>query len=94
MMTSINPFSQYIILELVNANEQDDSKTWEIEQNMLMQPKNANQEQKKYSSSAIFSAYNYSKDPMMKVKSDYYTKGEWKTVVDLVNLDQNLLVSS
>ena len=49
---------------------------------------------KLFSSSEMFSIYNYSKDPMMLVKSERYTGGEWKKVVELVDLEQNLLVSS
>ena len=42
----------------------------------------------------MFSIYNYQKDPMMLVKSDKYTSGEWKKVVNLISMDDNLLVSS
>ena len=42
----------------------------------------------------MFSIYIYAKDPMMQIKSDKYTGGEFKRVKDLISLDDNLLVSS
>ena len=45
-------------------------------------------------SSEMFSIYLFAKDPTMKVKSDKYTNGELKAVKDLVDIEQNLLVSS
>ena len=45
-------------------------------------------------SSEMFSIYIYVKDPMMQVKSDKYTDGEFKKVKDLISIDESLLVSS
>ena len=45
-------------------------------------------------SAEMFSIYIYVKDPMMQVKSDKYTEGEFKKVKDLVSLEDSLLVSS
>jgi len=45
-------------------------------------------------SAEMFSIYIYVKDPMMEVKSDKYTNGEFKKVKDLISIDENLLVSS
>ena len=45
-------------------------------------------------SSEMFSIYMFAKDPTMFVKSDKYTNGEFKTVKDLVDIEDNLLVSS
>lgn len=42
----------------------------------------------------MFSIYIYVKDPMMQVKSDKYTEGEFKKVKDLILIDDSLLVSS
>lgn len=42
----------------------------------------------------MFSIYLYTKDPSMKVKSDKYTNGEFKSIKDLVNIEDTLLVSS
>ena len=42
----------------------------------------------------MFSIYIYAKDPMMQIKSDKYTGGEFKRVKDLISLGDNLLVSS
>ena len=42
----------------------------------------------------MYSIYIYAKDPMMQIKSDKYTDGEFKPVKDLISLDDNLLVSS
>ena len=42
----------------------------------------------------MFSIYIYVKDPMMQVKSDKYTKGEFKKVKDLISIEDSLLVSS
>ena len=45
-------------------------------------------------SAEMFSIYIYVKDPMMQVKSDKYTNGEFKKVMDLIALEDSLLVSS
>lgn len=45
-------------------------------------------------SAEMFSIYIYVKDPMMEVKSDKYTNGEFKKVKDLISIEENLLVSS
>ena len=45
-------------------------------------------------SAEMFSIYIFVKDPMMQVKSDKYTDGEFKKVKDLISLDDSLLVSS
>ena len=95
LMTSVNPFSQFIVIELVQGREPEPSQHWCVDEKIIQRPQNSDDEVTKlFSSSEMFSIYNYSKDPMMLVKSERYTGNEWKKVVDLVNLDENLLVSS
>lgn len=42
----------------------------------------------------MFSIYLYTKDPTMLIKSDKYTQGEFKSVKDLVDIGESLLISS
>ena len=84
------------MIELVQGREPEPSQHWSVDEKIIQRPQNLDDEAnaKLFSSSEMFSIYNYSKDPMMLVKSERYTGNEWKKVVDLVNLDDNLLVSS
>lgn len=101
LLTSINPFSQFILQELINSadeaeREKVSEKTWELDEKILQRrpgdiiPK----EHLLKTSAEMFSIYLYTKDPTMMIKSEKYTQGEFKAVKDLVNLDESLLVSS
>ena len=95
-MTSINPFSQFIVRELVNQDDEGDKKYWQLDQKLMgrAQPGKDEENLKSFSSAEMFSIYNYSKDITMQVKSDRYTGGEWKKLLDLVSIEENLLISS
>ena len=96
LLTGINPFAQFIVREMAEAGDCSSAKNWELDEQILQRYsgeviKRANLQK---TSSEMFSIYMYTKDPSMLIKSDKYTKGEFKAVKDLVKLDQQLLVSS
>ena len=98
LLTSINPFAQFIIQELVEQKQGTKiggEKYWELDEAIFKKPPGTVKKENLYRTSAeMYSIYIYAKDPMMQIKSDKYTDGEFKPVKDLISLDDNLLVSS
>ena len=94
-MTSINPFAQFILQELMSESDASE-KCWELDEKILQRrPGDAiPKEHLLKTSSEMFSIYLFAKDPTMMIKSEKYTQGEFKAVKDLVNLEESLLVSS
>ena len=95
LLTSINPFAQFILQELMSQSDASE-KCWELDEKILQRrPGDAiPKEHLLKTSSEMFSIYMFAKDPTMMIKSEKYTQGEFKAVKDLVNLDESLLVSS
>lgn len=98
LLTSINPFAQFVIREQIEAKSsfaRKSKKHWVLDEAIF---KNSEVKVKKENllktSAEMFSIYIYVKDPMMEVKSDKYTNGEFKKVKDLISIEDSLLVSS
>lgn len=98
LLTSINPFAQFVLQELIEQKNSYASKSvkhWVLDEAIFKKPAGEVKKENLYKTSAeMFSIYIYVKDPMMHVKSDKYTDGEFKKVKDLISLDDSLLVSS
>lgn len=98
LLTSINPFAQFVVQELTEQStgaKSSSEKCWELDEAIFKKPPGTVKKESLYRTSAeMFSIYIYAKDPMMQIKSDKYTGGEFKRVKDLISLDDNLLVSS
>ena len=99
LLTSINPFAQFILRELVSEEENASAapaKHWELDEKILQrhQGEVIKREHLLKTSSEMFSIYMFTKDPTMMIKSEQYTDGQFKAVKDLVNLNDTLLVSS
>lgn len=95
LLTSINPFAQFVLREMVESADTV-NKNWELDKKILQRHpgEEIKPEHLLKTSSEMFSIYLYTKDPMMLIKSDKYTQGEFKAVKDLINMDDSLLVSS
>ena len=94
LLTSINPFSQFIVREMVSGDST--LQHWELDEKILQ--RHPDEQIKKEillkTSTEMFSIYLYTKDPTMRMKSEKYTSGEFKAVKDLVSIEESLLVSS
>ena len=99
LLTSINPFAQFVLQELIIEQKgryaSRSEKHWVLDEAIFKKPAGEVKKENLYkTSSEMFSIYIFVKDPMMQVKSDKYTNGEFKKVKDLISLDDSLLVSS
>ena len=98
LLTSVNPFAQFVIREQVEQKDnyaRKSKKHWVLDEAIFKNSENkVKQEHLLKTSAEMFSIYIFVKDPMMQVKSDKYTNGEFKKVKDLISLDDSLLVSS
>ena len=69
LLTSINPFAQFIIQELVEQNQGakiGGEKHWELDEAIFKKPPGTVKKENLYRTSAeMYSIYIYAKDPMM-----------------------------
>ena len=96
LLTSINPFAQFVLQEMVCQDSRAETQLWELDEKILQRhpDEKIKKEHLLKTSSEMFSIYMYTKDPTMQIKSEKYTAGEFKAVKDLVNIEDALLVSS
>lgn len=96
LLSSINPFAQYIMREMVETHGEGEPIFWELDEKILQRHPDEliKKEHLLKTSAEMFSIYLYTKDPTMRIKSNKYTQGEFRAVKDLVNIDDSLLVSS
>ena len=97
LLTSINPFAQFIVQEQIEQQGNPamrSKKNWVLDEAIFKSPEAIKKENLYKTSAEMFSIYIYLKDPMMQVKSDKYTDGEFKKVKDLISIEDSLLVSS
>ena len=99
-MTSVNPFSKYIIQEIIerpsfSVSEQD-QKYWELDKAIFGRPpwEPIKSENLFKTSFEMFTIYKFNNDPSMRVRSTRYTGGEFKQVLELISADDSLLESS
>jgi hypothetical protein len=92
LMTSINPFAQYVIEEC----KQEAKKEWVLEESLFQKPQQAHDPEKlQKNSSEMFVIYKYVNDPLLKVKSEKYC-GNGEDFVQIKDLFpiKNLLQTS
>lgn len=96
VLTSINPFAQFLVQEMVEASEGRAAKHWVLDEKILQRPGGTPvlQEHLLKTSAEMFSIYTYTKDPLMQIKSAKYTGDKFVAIKDLVVLADSLLVSS
>ena len=98
LLTSINPFAQFVIREQIELGDnyaRKSKKHWVLDEAIFAKSEYKPKKEHLWkTSSEMFSIYIYVKDPMMEVKSDKYTNGEFKKVKDLISIEDSLLVSS
>mmetsp|Transcript_27989 Transcript_27989/g.37353 ORF Transcript_27989/g.37353 Transcript_27989/m.37353 type:complete len:147 (+) Transcript_27989:1627-2067(+) len=84
LLTSINPFAQFILQEMVIGDTT--TQHWVLDEKILQRhpDEQIKRENLLKTSAEMFSVYLYTKDPTMRMKSDKYTQGEFKAVKDLV----------
>lgn len=73
LMSSINPFSSYVLNECQQGSSTDEQKTWTLEESIFQNPAppQAGQTQEdrlKKTSSEMFVIYKYVSDPLLKVR--------------------------
>jgi hypothetical protein len=75
IMSSLNPFAQYLIRE-IQAQQETAKKNWELDESIFNKPKGeVNPDFLNKSSAEMFVIYKYTQDPHMKVKSEKYCGG-------------------
>lgn len=100
LLTSVNPFSKFIIQEMIEGPSysvsEKDQKYWELDEAIFGRPpgEQVDRENLLKTSSEMFAIYKYNNDPSMRVKSARYTNGEFKQVLEIVNVEESLLESS
>lgn len=99
LMTSVNPFARFIIQEIIDrpsySVSEADQKYWELDEAIFgRQTEPVKRENLLKTSFEMFAIYKFSNDPQMRVKSDRYTGGEFKQVLELVDVEESLLESS
>ena len=99
-MTSVNPFAKFIIQEMIerpcfNVPEAE-QKYWELDEAIFGRPpgERVQAENLHKTSFEMFAIYKFNNDPSMRVKSDRYTGGEFKQVLEIINVEESLLESS
>jgi len=94
LMASINPFSKYFLDEIMLKAAEDKEfeniphKPWVLEESLFQNKQHLNK-----TTAEMFKVYKYVSNPLIKVKSDYYTKGEYVEIKDLFP-EHNLLQTS
>lgn len=100
LLTSVNPFSKFIVKEMIErpsySVSEKDQKYWELDEAIFGRPpgEHVNPENLFKTSYEMFAIYKYNNDPSMNVKSQRYTNGEFKQVLEIVNVEESLLESS
>jgi len=78
-----------------SANSTTFDKVWELEESIFEKPAGTVKREYLYKTSAeMFTIYNYTNSPVMKVFSDKYTKGVFTEVKDILNQENSLLETS
>jgi hypothetical protein len=99
-MTSVNPFAKFIIQEIIERPSfqvsEADQKYWELDEAIFGRPPGevVKRENLLKTSFEMFAIYKFSNDPSMRVKSERYTGGEFKQVLEIVDFEESLLESS
>ena len=99
LMTSVNPFAKFIINEMIERPSykviEQDQKYWELDEAIFgPQREPVKPENLRKTSFEMFAIYKYNNDPSMRIKSQKYTNGEFKQVLEIVDVEESLLEST
>ena len=92
LMGSLNPFSQYIIREMLSS--ETTHKSWQLDESIFGNKPDVKPEFLTKTSSEMFVIYKFTQDSSLKVKSEKYTHGEFVECKELLPKEESSLFES